>query len=92
MSAILQYLGERNIGGLKTELDEKGYRIDLLGKEHAAVSSVAAIKSMKPMILQDVIEELKDLKYGKLLTAFVYSRPEKAEIRLEQLLTPERLG
>jgi len=92
MSAIIEYRGERDIVGLTSELKERGYRIDLLGKEHAAVSSVEATKSTKPKVLQDVIEELKDLKYGKLLTAFVYSRPEKAEVRLEELLTPTILG
>jgi len=89
MSAIIEYRGEPNIAGLTTELHEKGYQIELLTKGFAAVSSIEAIKSMKPMILQDVLDELERLKNG--FVRFVYSRPEQAEPALNYKLEHPRM-
>ena len=80
MSAIIEYRGERNIVGLESELRERGYQIDLLTKEHVAVSSIESIKSMRPKVLQDVEKELSYLQHGT--TRQVFSRPEQAEAKL----------
>jgi hypothetical protein len=84
MSAVIEYLGKRDLTGLETELTERGYQVDLYGKELAAVSSIVATKSMHPAVLQDVIKELKDLKYG--IARFVYSLPEQAKADLSRFL------
>ena len=96
MSAILQY-EKHNIGGLKTELEKKGYQInltteelpiDMKTEENAAVSFIEADKSTKPKSPQDVIADLKNLRYGILLRAFVYNKPGQAKADLEELLAP----
>ncbi|MBI5872280.1 hypothetical protein HZB88_04320 [archaeon] len=75
MSAIIEYRGERNIAGLESELRERGYQIDLLTKEHVAVSSVKAIESMRPQVLQDVEKELSCLRYGITRQVFIFAFP-----------------